>query len=190
MSLKLNLNVLVLWLSLFIFLNVCPLSVQGQGGVRFRQPFNGPYRITSYGDHDQPGVEDGQMFAYTGEQGVNCVKSSSSWGTQSPFCYDSHRGTDWALPDNTPVLAAASGIVNAEEFQVNDENKGYGNYIVLNQGSGYYTLYAHLSTDKHNNSVSVGQAGVAGQQLALKGDQFKLQIGSVSKTEPACPSRL
>ena len=51
-----------------------------------------------------------------------------------------HWGIDIAAPSGALVLAAADGVIAA----VGWDPDGYGHYIVLDHGSGWQTLYAHL----------------------------------------------
>lgn len=51
-----------------------------------------------------------------------------------------HTGTDMACPEGTPILAAMSGRISDVGY-----NRIYGNYIIINHGNGYQTLYAHMS---------------------------------------------
>lgn len=62
--------------------------------------------------------------------------------------------------DGSPVVAAASGTVITSSY-----SGGYGNYVVIDHGSGYSTLYAHLS----GNAVSSGQYVSAGQTIGYLG---------------------
>ena len=62
--------------------------------------------------------------------------------------------------DGSPVVAAASGTVITSSY-----SGGYGNYVVIDHGSGYSTLYAHLS----GNAVSTGQYVSAGQTIGYLG---------------------
>ncbi len=51
-----------------------------------------------------------------------------------------HRGTDFAAPIGTPILAAGEGIVErAGPFS------SFGNYVKIRHGNGYETAYAHMS---------------------------------------------
>jgi len=52
-----------------------------------------------------------------------------------------HTGLDMGVVEGTEVSAIMSGKV----IITNTGNTGYGNYIVINHGSGYISLYAHLS---------------------------------------------
>ena len=51
-----------------------------------------------------------------------------------------HTGTDMACPEGTPILAAMSGKISEV-----GNNRTYGNYIIINHGNGYQTVYAHMS---------------------------------------------
>lgn len=51
-----------------------------------------------------------------------------------------HTGTDMACPTGTPILASMSGKVSAAGI-----NRVYGNYVIIDHGNGYQTLYAHMS---------------------------------------------
>lgn len=62
--------------------------------------------------------------------------------------------------DGSPVVAAASGTVITSGY-----SGGYGNYVVIDHGSGYSTLYAHMS----GNAVSSGQYVSAGQTIGYLG---------------------
>jgi murein DD-endopeptidase MepM/ murein hydrolase activator NlpD len=50
-----------------------------------------------------------------------------------------HRGSDWAAPYGTPILAAGNGIV-----EVAKRKGGHGNYIRIRHANGYKTTYSHL----------------------------------------------
>lgn len=51
-----------------------------------------------------------------------------------------HTGTDMACPTGTPIVASMSGKVTATGI-----NRVYGNYVIIDHGNGYQTLYAHMS---------------------------------------------
>ncbi len=74
-----------------------------------------------------------------------------------------HRAVDIANRSNPPVVAAATGSVIAAGWN----GGGYGNYVVIDHGNGYQTLYAHLL----NKSITVaaGQKVNQGQQIGTMG---------------------
>lgn len=71
-----------------------------------------------------------------------------------------HRGIDIGAPNGTDVLAADSGTVI-----VSGSGRSYGNYVVIDHGNGYTTLYAHNS----RLCVSAGQKVSKGQVIAKVG---------------------
>ena len=71
-----------------------------------------------------------------------------------------HNGIDIAAPGGTNILAAESGTVIVAEY-----NSGYGNYIIVDHGGGFSTLYAHSS----RLLASVGDYVSRGQVIALVG---------------------
>ncbi|MDR1116888.1 MAG: peptidoglycan DD-metalloendopeptidase family protein [Oscillospiraceae bacterium] len=54
--------------------------------------------------------------------------------------YTAHTGTDIAAPKGTTIVASNSGNVIIAGW-----NNGYGNYVVIDHGGGYTTLYGHMS---------------------------------------------
>jgi murein DD-endopeptidase MepM/ murein hydrolase activator NlpD len=74
---------------------------------------------------------------------INGARLSSGFGMRRhPILGYSrmHRGTDFAAPTGTPILAAGDGtVVRAGPFS------SFGNYVRLRHGDGYETAYAHLS---------------------------------------------
>lgn len=139
------------------------LTTQAQGGVRLRLPFDGTVRLTANVDHDTPNYDfDGEIVVYTGERRTNCLLYPTA--DSAPYCYHGHDGTDYALTDGTPVLAAAAGLV------IQAEITDYGYTIKIDHGSGYTTLYGHLRLNSNDGFVEVGDRVVAGQQIALSGE--------------------
>ena len=72
-----------------------------------------------------------------------------------------HTGIDIAAATGTPVLAAADGLVVA----VLHTTVGYGNYVIVAHGGGYFTLYGHLA----DTQVVDGQHVVRGQVVGDEG---------------------
>lgn len=74
---------------------------------------------------------------------INGARLSSGFGMRRhPILGYSrmHRGTDFAAPTGTPILAAGEGtVVRASRYG------GYGNYIRIRHANGYETAYAHMS---------------------------------------------
>jgi murein DD-endopeptidase MepM/ murein hydrolase activator NlpD len=78
-----------------------------------------------------------------------------------------HTGLDIAAPMDTPVQAAAAGVVALAGAETDGQGHlvGYGNYVVIAHGGGMITLYGHL--DKI--LVKTGQAVHAGDPIGLEG---------------------
>ncbi len=65
------------------------------------------------------------------------------YGTKRP-----HRGTDYAAPPGTPIKAAGDGKIIERGVK-----GGYGNTVVLQHGTRYTTLYAHMRSFANGHSV-------------------------------------
>ncbi len=85
----------------------------------------------------------------------------------SPFGYrpfnggEFHRATDIACATGTPIYAANSGTVVTSQW-----HDSYGNYVLINHGNGYATLYAHMSL----RLCSAGQYVEKGSVIGLVGN--------------------
>jgi murein DD-endopeptidase MepM/ murein hydrolase activator NlpD len=111
-------------------------------------------------------------LAYNGKR-YNILKNSEAGRTirvTSPFgmryhptlhVNKLHTGIDFGVPSGTPVHAMADGEVIIAKY-----SSSYGNYIVINHGSGITTLYAHNS----KLLVSVGQKVTGGQVISKSGN--------------------
>ena len=92
------------------------------------------------------------------------VAPTTGYGAVDPSVWNgsnnSHTGQDYAVPDNTPVRAAADGTVfdDAPGF-------AFGVYVQIDHMNGYQTLYGHLSS----KSVKVGDHVKAGQVIGKSG---------------------
>lgn len=73
-----------------------------------------------------------------------------------------HLGLDFAAPIGTPVHVSGNGTVT----KIARERTGYGNWIMVDHGFGYETLYAHL----HEINVRVGEKVVKGQTIGSLGN--------------------
>ena len=75
-----------------------------------------------------------------------------------------HSGTDIAVPEGTPILAAADGTVTIANA-LDSWGGSYGYHVKLDHGGGLTTLYAHCSSI----CVTAGQQVTAGQVIACVG---------------------
>lgn len=102
--------------------------------VKIRKPFDGDFPITfKFGEKPQ-------------------------WYLN--YGYGPHNGTDFGLPDGTPVLACDGAIVERVGF----DGAGWGVFVRLRHKWGL-SHYAHLSEPQ----VSVGQEVKKGQQIGKSG---------------------
>ncbi len=83
-------------------------------------------------------------------------RNSPIWGSG-----ELHTGLDIGAPYGTTIRASAAGRVLVSEFNTG----GYGNYVVIDHGGGYTTLYGHASL----NLVQAGQTVVQGQAISQVG---------------------
>jgi murein DD-endopeptidase MepM/ murein hydrolase activator NlpD len=77
--------------------------------------------------------------------------------------YEYHPGIDIAVPEGTPIRAAATGTVSLQQSEA--ESGGYGNYTCIDHGGGLSTCYAHQSSF----AVSLGQAVSQGAVIGYTG---------------------
>lgn len=82
-----------------------------------------------------------------------------------------HKGIDFTSPKGTDIQATGNGVVKA----VMHKKRGYGNYVVIDHGYGYETLYGHMS----KILVKKGEKVVRGQTIGLVGN-------TGSSTAPHC----
>lgn len=89
---------------------------------------------------------------------------------RDPFNWNTrfHSGIDIAAPLNTPIFAAADGTVVMAR-----NNGGYGLTVVIDHGSTYETLYAHLNRidvevgDKVNKGDIIAGMGTTGRSTGV-----------------------
>ena len=86
---------------------------------------------------------------------------SCHFGEVDAFGNAGHRGTDIPAPEGTPILAAHSGTV-----LVSGWNDSYGNQVLLDNGAGLSTRYAHMT----QTAVAAGKAVTAGQVIGYVGN--------------------
>ncbi len=85
-----------------------------------------------------------------------------------------HEGVDIAVPEMTPIRAAASGSVVL--LQSDAESGGYGNFTCIDHGGGLSTCYAHQTSF----AVSAGQSVSQGDDHRVHGLH-----GALPRTSPA-----
>lgn len=101
-------------------------------------------------------VADGELcWPLPGHTYISC-----HFGEADAFGNAGHRGTDIPAPEGTPILAAHSGTV-----LVSGWNDSYGNQVLLDNGAGLSTRYAHMT----QTAVTAGEAVRAGQVIGYVG---------------------
>ncbi len=77
-----------------------------------------------------------------------------------------HTGLDLAGPLDTPLHAAADGVVLLAAASVDSSGKlvGYGNYVVIAHPDGFVTLYGHLDSIAVKPGQVVHQGEIIGQE--------------------------
>lgn len=69
-----------------------------------------------------------------------------------------HAGLDFTAPQGTPIYATANGVAKlAGNF-----GNGYGNYVIIDHGYGYETLYGHMFRVKIKNGIKVKRGEIIG----------------------------
>jgi len=123
------------------------------GLIKYRRPFSASVGV-NYGFDNDGSRTNNSCKDYT------CRVNAQ--------CYDGHRGTDFPVSIGTNILAPASGTVVttyngcSNYGSLHNTCGNYcGNYVKINHGSGYYTLFCHMKKDSivvsKNQSVSCGQ---------------------------------
>ena len=101
-------------------------------------------------------VADGELcWPLPGHTYISC-----HFGEVDAFGNAGHRGTDIPAPEGTPILAAHSGTV-----LISGWNDSYGNQVLLDNGAGLSTRYAHMT----QTAVTAGEAVTAGKIIGYVG---------------------
>ena len=101
-------------------------------------------------------IEDSELcWPLPGHTYISC-----NFGDNDAYGNSGHRGTDIPAPEGTPILAAHSGTVIISGW-----NNSYGNQVLLDNGAGLSTRYAHMT----QTAVTAGEAVTAGQVIGYVG---------------------
>lgn len=92
------------------------------------------------------------------------VSSGFSTGRMHPVLnrIRAHKGVDYAAPTGTPIRATGDGRVVLKGV-----HGGYGNTVIIQHGSRYSTLYAHMSS--FNRKIKQGDRVSQGQIIGYVG---------------------
>lgn len=95
-------------------------------------------------------------------QGFGCTTFQfEAYDASCPYPHRFHNGIDIAGACGNVIRASAAGVVHIEPY----DPYGFGNYIIIQHGGGWSTLYGHMSGFAAGNGASVGQ----GQQIGWEG---------------------
>jgi len=100
---------------------------------------------------------------------INGARLSSSFGMRKhPIdgFNKMHRGTDFAAPQGTPIMASGNGIIKKSGWC-----GGGGNCIKIRHNSTYETIYAHMS--KFARGIKTGVRVKQGQTIGYVGSTGK-----------------
>ena len=87
----------------------------------------------------------------------------SRWANLNRGSRGYHQGVDIAAPSGTPIYASDAGTVITAEYHHHPQS--WGNYVVIDHGNGYKTLYAHMT----NYVVQKGDTVEQGQLIGYVG---------------------
>ncbi|HRE52620.1 MAG TPA: peptidoglycan DD-metalloendopeptidase family protein [Flavitalea sp.] len=99
---------------------------------------------------------------------ANLKRLASGFGYRIDPIYKTprfHAGLDFAAPQGTPIYATANGVIKI----AGNSGNGYGNYVVINHGYGYQTLYGHMYKVK----AKLGQKVKRGEIIGYVGNTGK-----------------
>ena len=109
----------------------------------------------------------------SGYGGRNAVKTSKGYSSTN------HDGIDIGGTGGNLNGQAADSIGGGKVAEVGYDENGYGNYVVVDHGNGYTSLYGHLqkATVKQGDTVSAGQqVGVIGSTGNSSGPHLHLRV--------------
>ena len=111
--------------------------------------------------------------------GYGTITSKFGWRSWSQSY---HKGIDIGAPTGANIVASNAGTCVVSSFNAG----GYGNYVILDHGGGYLTVYGHFS----RRCVSVGQRVGRGQVVGLCGStgrssgphlHFEIRVNGVAQ---------
>ena len=94
------------------------------------------------------------MFHISGDFKVTCIfgKKGDAWANGV------HQGIDLVGISNKKVYSISNGIIERAGF----DNSGFGNYVRIDHGSTYLSIYGHLSSLAVSQGTQVKKGQVIG----------------------------
>ncbi len=129
----------------FLLLNLIPQSVGGSFGLI----------------HDEQSPEDASVIATNTQKGIQ--SPLSRFKINQGFWFG-HKGVDMDAEIGDPIKPVSAGIVESVEYL----KYAYGYHVIINHGSGFKSLYAHMSKvlvkpgDVVTQDTVIGLAGSTG----------------------------
>jgi len=104
-------------------------------------------------------------------------------------CYYGHYAYDIGNRSQPAIVAASDGTVTTAAY---GWNGGYGNYVVIDHGNGYVTLYAHMEElyvsegDYITMGTAIGKMGNTGKVWGATGIHLHFEISYNGTKFPPC----
>ena len=92
---------------------------------------------------------DKKSYEFTSKFGMRTDPLTGKWRR--------HDGHDFSAKKGTPVYAAADGVIKKSKYF-----GSYGNFIEIDHGYGYKTIYAHLNKRKVKRGQSISRGDIIG----------------------------
>jgi len=129
-------------------------------------------QIGSLGQAQLEAMRHHQPFIAPVNAAITQTFGPTDFSLEPPLSYNGtfyphfHTGLDLGAPLDTPVHAAADGVVLLAAASVDSTGKlvGYGNYVVVAHPDGFVTLYGHLDTIAVKAGQVVHQGEIVGQE--------------------------
>lgn len=130
---------------------------RGKPLYAFKYDSDGPDQISGYYDEQANNLKRAFLKAP-----VKFSRISSRYNLNRRIAYYGykvrpHRGTDFAAPVGTPILATADGVVTKSEYR-----GGNGNYVKIRHNGTYETQYLHMKARNVKPGQYVSQGDVIG----------------------------
>ena len=113
--------------------------------------------------HPSGGTNTSTVSGITWKVPIKYTAFTSPYGYRTHPVYGGkrfHYGVDLAAPKGTPIYATRAGTVTIAKY-----DSSAGNYVQINHGDGYKSVYMHMTKD----TVSVGQYVSQGQVIGYCG---------------------
>lgn len=111
-------------------------------------------------DSGQPDSSGSAQFTWPCPASHNVTSPFGDRNSPTAGASSNHKGIDIGAGSGSSIVAAASGTVTVSTY-----SESAGNYVTIDHGNGFHTVYMHASA----LYVKAGQKVSAGQQIAAVG---------------------